>query len=86
MSKSGGAASTSGAKKRGSTRNRAAGANAGRTTGFREIAQKATSAETLRSFLTEYRKRYPDSAVPERAGRDGETRADAEGGPATPPG
>ncbi|TXM72097.1 hypothetical protein FV218_14015 [Methylobacterium sp. WL69] len=60
--------------------------NAVRTTGFREIAQKATSAETLRSFLTEYRKRYPDSAVPERAGRDGETRADAEGGPATPPG
>lgn len=59
--------------------------NAVRTAGFREIAQKATSAETLRSFLTEYRKRYPDAAVPERGKREGEARADAQG-PATPPG
>ncbi|MCJ2083285.1 hypothetical protein [Methylobacterium sp. J-090] len=60
--------------------------NAVRTTGFREIAQKATSAETLQSFLTEYRKRYPETAVPERGKRDGETRADAQGSPAPPPG
>ncbi len=60
--------------------------NAVRTSGFREIAQKATSAETLRSFLTEYRKRYPEAAVPERGRREGETRADARGEPAPPPG
>ncbi|MCJ2043925.1 hypothetical protein MKK58_05160 [Methylobacterium sp. J-078] len=60
-------------------------ANAVRTAGFREIAQKATSAETLQAFLAEYRKRYPESAVPAPAKRDPDARADAQG-PATPPG
>ena len=62
-------------------------ANAARAPGFREIAQRATGAETLAAFLAEYRKRYPDAAVPAR-GQDvdkaaTETRAD---GPSAPPG
>lgn len=56
-------------------------ANAIRNPGFREIAQKATSAETLAAFLTEYRKRYPETAMPVRGAP--ETRA---AGAATPPG
>ncbi|NEU10839.1 hypothetical protein G3T14_01665 [Methylobacterium sp. BTF04] len=59
--------------------------NAVRTQGFREIAQKATSAETLQAFLAEYRKRYPDSAVPVPGKRDPDARADAQAGE-TPPG
>ncbi|MCJ2034338.1 hypothetical protein [Methylobacterium sp. J-068] len=59
--------------------------NAVRASGFREIAQKATSAETLQAFLSEYRKRYPDSAVPAPAKRETDARADAQGG-ASPPG
>lgn len=59
--------------------------NAVRTQGFREIAQKATSAETLQAFLAEYRKRYPDTAVPVPAKRDPAARADAQGA-GTPPG
>ncbi|WP_375408980.1 hypothetical protein [uncultured Methylobacterium sp.] len=43
--------------------------NAVRSQGFREVAQKATNAETLQAFLKEYRKRYPDSAVPPRGQR-----------------
>ncbi|MCP6423548.1 hypothetical protein NL463_30000, partial [Klebsiella pneumoniae] len=53
-------------------------ANAVRSAGFREIAQKATSAETLKAFLSEYRKRYPDSAVPAPVKRESEARADAQ--------
>ncbi|GJE25912.1 hypothetical protein LKMONMHP_0755 [Methylobacterium organophilum] len=53
--------------------------DAPRTTAFRDIARRATSAETLASFLAEYRKRYPDSAVPER----GKPEAGA-GSPAQP--
>ncbi|KQP50549.1 hypothetical protein [Methylobacterium sp. Leaf108] len=61
--------------------------NAVRSQGFREVAQKATSAETLKAFLKEYRKRYPDTAVPPRGQRDGETRAAVQGeAPAVPPG
>jgi hypothetical protein len=60
-------------------------ANAVRTAGFREIAQKATSAETLKAFLSEYRKRYPDSAVPAPVKRESEARADAQTG-GMPPG
>lgn len=60
-------------------------ANAVRTAGFREIAQKATSAETLQAFLSEYRKRYPESAVPAPGKRETDARADAQAG-ATPPG
>ncbi|KQP96666.1 hypothetical protein [Methylobacterium sp. Leaf117] len=60
-------------------------ANAVRTPGFREIAQKATSAETLQAFLSEYRKRYPDSAVPTPSKRDTDARADAQAS-APPPG
>ncbi|KQO73226.1 hypothetical protein ASF20_16015 [Methylobacterium sp. Leaf88] len=60
-------------------------ANAVRTAGFREIAQKATSAETLQAFLSEYRKRYPESAVPAPGKRETDARADAQAS-ATPPG
>ena len=60
-------------------------ANAVRTAGFREIAQKATSAETLQAFLSEYRKRYPESAVPAPGKRETDARADASAS-ATPPG
>ena len=59
-------------------------ANAVRSSGFREIAQKATSAETLQAFLAEYRRRYPETAVPTPAKRDAETRAETPGTP--PPG
>nr|WP_238242223.1 bacterial transcriptional activator domain-containing protein [Methylobacterium iners] len=61
--------------------------NAARTAGFREIASRATSAETLQAFLAEYRKRYPESAVPERGRREagpGDSAANAEA-PAEPP-
>ena len=62
-----------------------------RRPGFREIAARATKAETLSAFLQEYRKRYPDAAVPDRGSPESpgagqparETRADA---PGTPPG
>ncbi|TXN83845.1 hypothetical protein FV234_05110 [Methylobacterium sp. WL8] len=56
-------------------------ADATRKPGFREIAQKATNAETLAAFLAEYRKRYPDTALPPRG--EAEKRADGQG---TPPG
>ncbi|MGU3540304.1 hypothetical protein [Methylobacterium sp. A54F] len=49
--------------------------NAQRAPGFREIAQRATSAETLAAFLAEYRRRYPESAVPERGNAARESRA-----------
>ncbi|MBX9932338.1 MAG: hypothetical protein K2Y56_12490 [Methylobacterium sp.] len=63
--------------------------NAVRSAGFREVAQKATNAETLQAFLKEYRKRYPDSAVPARGTREGEPGASAAAQgetPAQPPG
>lgn len=53
------------------------GANPTRQPGFREIAQRATSAQTLAAFLAEYRKRYPEAAVPDRGRPAAETRADA---------
>lgn len=59
--------------------------DAPRTPAFREAARRATSAETLGAFLTEYRKRYPDSAVPERGSDAAAPRADAEN-VSTPPG
>ena len=66
------------------------GANPTRQPGFREVAQRASKAETLAAFLAEYRKRYPESAVPERgkpagpAGEGAQSRAEAQA--ATPPG
>ncbi|MDP4025539.1 hypothetical protein Q8W71_23165 [Methylobacterium sp. NEAU 140] len=66
------------------------GDGAVRAPGFREIAARATKAETLSAFLAEYRKRYPDAAVPDRgkpeaAGDTGTAnRADMPAGP--PPG
>lgn len=54
-------------------------ADATRKPGFREIAQKATSAETLAAFLAEYRKRYPDVSLPARG--EPEKRADGQGPP-----
>ncbi len=70
------------------------GADATRQPGFREIAQRASKAETLGAFLAEYRKRYPDTAAPERgkppgasAGGPGEgAQSRAETQPAAPPG
>lgn len=55
--------------------------NAVRGPEFREIARRATTAETLAAFLAEYRKRYPQDAVPER----GKAESRAETG-APPPG
>ena len=59
-----------------------------RAPGFREIAARATKAETLSSFLAEYRKRYPEAAVPDRgtaeAGSGQQSRAAAPAG--SPPG
>ncbi|MBP1182122.1 hypothetical protein [Methylobacterium sp. PvR107] len=50
------------------------GANPTQTPGFRAIAARATKAQTLSAFLAEYRKRYPDNAVPDRG------RPEAAGG------
>ncbi|KQT53345.1 hypothetical protein ASG52_04240 [Methylobacterium sp. Leaf456] len=58
--------------------------DAARSPAFRDAALKATKAETLAAFLTEYRKRYPDSAVPERGSEAPGNRAEVAG--ATPPG
>jgi hypothetical protein len=52
-----------------------------RTAGFRTIAARATKAETLSAFLTEYRKRYPEAAVADRG-----TAVKAESPDSTPPG
>ena len=56
------------------------GANPTRDPGFRAIAARASKAETLSAFLAEYRKRYPDTATPDR-GRP-EAPADEPGTPA----
>jgi hypothetical protein len=55
-----------------------------RSPAFRDAALKATKAETLAAFLAEYRKRYPETAVPERGSEAPGTRADVPG--AQPPG
>ncbi len=52
-----------------------------RTAGFRTIAARATKAETLSAFLTEYRKRYPEAAVADRG-----TAVKAETPEGPPPG
>lgn len=44
--------------------------NASSTRAFREIAQSMTAASTLKDFLREYRKRYPEAAAHERRPRD----------------
>ncbi|WP_457108752.1 hypothetical protein, partial [Methylobacterium sp. P5_C11] len=67
-----------------------------RTPGFRDIAARATKAQTLSAFLAEYRKRYPDAAAPDRgrpvapgtngeAPQGGQQQSSAET-PGTPPG
>jgi hypothetical protein len=43
--------------------------NAVRTRQFKDIARSIASADTLSEFFTEYRKRYPDSAVKPRTKR-----------------
>ncbi|MBB5756994.1 hypothetical protein HNR00_001702 [Methylorubrum rhodinum] len=58
--------------------------DAARSPAFRDAALKATKAETLAAFLAEYRKRYPDTAVPERGSETPGSRAEAPG--ASPPG
>ncbi|WP_232628189.1 hypothetical protein [Methylobacterium sp. Leaf118] len=58
--------------------------DAARNPAFREAALKATKAETLAAFLAEYRRRYPDTAVPERGSEVPGNRAEAPG--TTPPG
>ncbi len=65
------------------------GANPTRQPGFREVAQKASKAETLAAFLAEYRKRYPDIAVPQRSRPEGAgevSQSRAETPAAAPPG
>ncbi|BAU89149.1 tetratricopeptide TPR_4 protein [Methylorubrum populi] len=57
--------------------------DAPRSAAFRDAALRATKAETLAAFLTEYRKRYPDSAVPEPGSAATGNRAEA---PSPPPG
>lgn len=59
--------------------------NAVRSQAFREIAQRATKAETLQAFLKEYRKRYPEMSVPQPANAGGE-QAEAQGGEPSPKG
>ncbi|WP_409566968.1 hypothetical protein [Methylobacterium sp. J-048] len=61
------------------------GANPTKTPEFRAIAARATKAETLSAFLAEYRKRYPESALPERGAATGARQSSAEA-PGTPPG
>ncbi|PXW60462.1 hypothetical protein [Methylobacterium sp. B4] len=58
--------------------------DAARTAAFRDAALRATKAETLAAFLAEYRKRYPDTAVPERGSEAPGNRAEAPSPP--PPG
>ncbi|MFD1302209.1 tetratricopeptide repeat protein [Methylobacterium marchantiae] len=58
--------------------------NAVRSQAFREIAQKATKAETLQAFLKEYRKRYPEASVPQPARQEG-SQAEAQGSEPSPP-
>lgn len=57
--------------------------DAPRSAAFRDAALRATKAETLAAFLSEYRKRYPDSAVPEPGSAATGNRAEA---PSPPPG
>ncbi|TXN57560.1 tetratricopeptide repeat protein [Methylobacterium sp. WL2] len=59
------------------------GANPTKTPEFRGIAARATKADTLSAFLAEYRKRYPETALPERGAAAGErqTSAEARGAP-----
>ncbi|WP_155912088.1 tetratricopeptide repeat protein [Methylobacterium sp. 77] len=57
--------------------------NAVRSQAFREIAQKATKAETLQAFLKEYRKRYPDASVPQPVRQEG-PQAEAKGNETSP--
>ncbi|WP_081739649.1 hypothetical protein [Methylobacterium sp. 10] len=45
--------------------------NAVRSQAFREVAQRASKAETLQAFLKEYRKRYPEMSVPQPAKTQG---------------
>ncbi|CAA2099220.1 hypothetical protein MBUL_00037 [Methylobacterium bullatum] len=59
--------------------------NAVRSQAFREIAQRATKAETLQAFLKEYRKRYPEMSVPPPANAGG-VQAEAQGGEPSPKG
>ncbi len=68
------------------------GADPTRAPGFRAVAARATKAETLSAFLAEYRKRYPDTAIPDRGraaaaegsepqGADQQSSAGAAGAP-----
>ncbi|MCJ2092375.1 hypothetical protein MKK67_07685 [Methylobacterium sp. J-072] len=61
------------------------GANPTKTPEFRAIAARATKAETLSAFLAEYRKRYPETALPERGAATGARQSSVET-PGTPPG
>ena len=61
------------------------GTNPTKTPEFRAIAARATKADTLSAFLAEYRKRYPETALPERGAIAGERQSSAEA-PGVPPG
>ncbi|MHC2090269.1 hypothetical protein [Methylobacterium sp. CM6244] len=61
--------------------------NAVRSQAFRDIAQRATKADTLQAFLKEYRKRYPEVSVPQPANADGaQVEAKASEPPPSPKG
>jgi tetratricopeptide (TPR) repeat protein len=54
-----------------------------RASQYRELARAIASADTLGEFLTEYRKRYPETpALPPRAPKPGEAKPAAEATPA----
>ena len=51
--------------------------NASGTPAFREAARRAASADTLAAFFAEYRRRYPETAVPDRPAAPAEAKAGA---------
>jgi hypothetical protein len=55
---------------------------------FRDLAGRAISAETLTAFLTAFRARYPESAVPPRPAAPAEASpgTNASAGASPPPG
>ncbi len=63
--------------------------NASAGSAFRDLARRATGADTLTAFLRDYRKRYPEMGVPERlpeAERAPAAPQAAAAGGASPPG
>lgn len=51
--------------------------NASETPAFREIARRAATVDTLAAFLAEHRRRYPETAVPDRSKPPSDAKAEA---------